>query len=317
MPNSSATPDASSWILHHYAQSPVAQKVRFLLGLCGHPWWSVEIPRVPPKPLLMPLTANYRRTPVLQIGADIYCDSQNIAHTLAERGHSSRVFGSQAPGAVMSLAAWVEQTVFALAVRLVITDALDTAPSEFIQDRGDLYFGKGWTSDQLRQEQTSVALELHGHLAYLESMLLTTPYLGGSTASLSDAAAASVVWFLKARWSNGLACLAAFPRLVAVLDTLEGLSLHAVGDLRGEDALQIALMSCTGTEPELSDWASALGYTLGSTVRVRPAGESSDPDVIGSLRALSDLRISLDHWDPQVGDVVIHFPLPGYRVELA
>lgn len=315
MSNASATLDASSWILHHYPQSPVAQKVRFLLGLCGSPWWSVEIPRIPPKPLLTPLTANYRRTPVLQIGADIYCDSQNIAHALAERGYASRVFGSQSPGAVMSVAAWVERTVFALAVRLVITDALETAPSEFVQDRGDLYFGKGWTSDQLRQEHTAVALEIHGHLAYLESMLLVNPYLGGATPSVSDAAAASVVWFLKGRWTNGPACLAAFPRLAALLDALEGFSVPAVGDLRGEEALQIASMSCAHTEPELSDWASDLGYTLGSPVRVRPAGESSDPDVTGSLRALSDLRVSLDHWDPQVGDVVVHFPLPGYRVE--
>ena len=68
-----------SLILHHYPQSPVAHKTRMALGIAGATWQSVEIPRIPPKPLLMPLTAGYRRTPVLQIGADIYCDSQNIA----------------------------------------------------------------------------------------------------------------------------------------------------------------------------------------------------------------------------------------------
>ena len=72
----------SDLILHHYPQSPVAQKIRFALGIALADWHSVEIPRLPPKPLLMPLTANYRRVPVLQIGADIHCDSQNIILSL-------------------------------------------------------------------------------------------------------------------------------------------------------------------------------------------------------------------------------------------
>ena len=29
-----------------------------------------------PRPDLMPMTGGYRRTPVMQIGADIYCDTQ-------------------------------------------------------------------------------------------------------------------------------------------------------------------------------------------------------------------------------------------------
>src|SRR5689334_19212590 len=35
-----------------------------------------------PRPELMPMTGGYRRTPVLQIGADIYCDTQLILRVL-------------------------------------------------------------------------------------------------------------------------------------------------------------------------------------------------------------------------------------------
>ena len=56
-------------ILHLYPQSPVAEKVRVCLGIKRLEWLSVEIPRLPPKPDLMPLTGGYRRTPVMQIGA--------------------------------------------------------------------------------------------------------------------------------------------------------------------------------------------------------------------------------------------------------
>ena len=72
-------------ILHHYPQSQVAEKVRVVLGLKGLTWKSVEIPRLPPKPNLMPLTGGYRLTPVMQIGADIYYDSTCIIRELDRR----------------------------------------------------------------------------------------------------------------------------------------------------------------------------------------------------------------------------------------
>ena len=69
-------------ILHHYETSPYAEKVRLGLGLKGLAWASVEIPVIMPKPDLTALTGGYRKTPVLQIGADLYCDSQLIMREL-------------------------------------------------------------------------------------------------------------------------------------------------------------------------------------------------------------------------------------------
>ena len=47
-------------ILHHYAVSPFAEKLRIALGLKRAAWLSVDIPSVMPKPDLMPLTGGYR-----------------------------------------------------------------------------------------------------------------------------------------------------------------------------------------------------------------------------------------------------------------
>ena len=69
-------------ILHHYDTSPYSEKVRLGLGLKGLAWASVELPVIMPKPNLTALTGGYRKTPVLQIGADIYCDSQLIMREL-------------------------------------------------------------------------------------------------------------------------------------------------------------------------------------------------------------------------------------------
>src|SRR5215467_9937398 len=72
-------------ILHHYEISPYSEKVRIGLGLKGLAWGSVEIPVIMPKPDLTALTGGYRKTPVLQIGADIYCDTQLIMREIERR----------------------------------------------------------------------------------------------------------------------------------------------------------------------------------------------------------------------------------------
>ena len=79
------TDPATEIVFHNYPQSPVAEKVRVAFGFKGLSWRDVEIPRLPPKPMLTALTGGYRRTPVMQIGADIYCDSQCILRELERR----------------------------------------------------------------------------------------------------------------------------------------------------------------------------------------------------------------------------------------
>ncbi len=69
-------------ILHHYAPSPYSQKVRSFLGYKNLAWRSHVVPPVPPRPEVNLLTGGNRRIPVLQIGADIICDSNMILRTL-------------------------------------------------------------------------------------------------------------------------------------------------------------------------------------------------------------------------------------------
>ena len=75
----------SDLILHHYPTSPFAEKARLMLGFKNLAWRGVEIPPIAPKPDLTPLTGGYRRTPVLQDGADVWCDTRLIARELERR----------------------------------------------------------------------------------------------------------------------------------------------------------------------------------------------------------------------------------------
>ena len=47
-------------ILHHFAQSPFAEKIRLMLGFKQLAWKEVHLPLVMPKPKLLALTGGYR-----------------------------------------------------------------------------------------------------------------------------------------------------------------------------------------------------------------------------------------------------------------
>jgi len=93
-------------ILHHFDASPFAEKVRVALGIKGLAWHSVEIPMVMPKPDLVALTGGYRKTPVMQIGADVYCDTARIAVELQRRFGGAALFDESSEAQCQVIAAW-------------------------------------------------------------------------------------------------------------------------------------------------------------------------------------------------------------------
>ena len=131
-------------ILHNYPQSPVAEKARIALGIKGLSWRSVEIPRLAPKPMLTKLTGGYRRTPVMQIGADIYCDTQCILRELERRHPSPTFFPTSDAGLMWCLSRWTDGALFDLTVKIVLGSAGDDLPKDFAEDRGRLYLGNDW-----------------------------------------------------------------------------------------------------------------------------------------------------------------------------
>jgi len=303
-------------ILHHYWPSPFAHKVRLALALNELEWHSVEIPRVPPKPLLMPLTAGYRRTPVLQIGADIYCDTANIVRELAARSANDRLLPEAQRGKILAFGDWIDSTLFNLAARVVITSALDTAPPEFIQDRGGLYFGPNWTPEGLRQQFPAVVMQLAAHLDSIESALDGTQGMFTSELSYADLSISYLAWFIRGRWDLGPEFIAQYPKIKGLLERVDAQLTDRCKDLSGEEALQIA----KAAQPQGPSGVTApVGVSLdaGAEVSIRQSGETSDPAITGRLRYLDAGRVSIDHQAPEVGDVVVHLPVAGYRIETA
>lgn len=72
-------------ILHHTPRSPFSEKVRLMLDLSNKEWMHVQAPVHSNKRTIQKIFVEgySRRIPLLQIGADIYCDSSAISDQLA------------------------------------------------------------------------------------------------------------------------------------------------------------------------------------------------------------------------------------------
>ena len=106
----------SDLILHHYATSPFSEKVRLVLGHKRLAWHSVVVPMMLPKPDVIALTGGYRRTPFLQIGADIYCDSALICRVLDRLQPEPPLVPHTALGIAGVVAQWADASLFWAAV---------------------------------------------------------------------------------------------------------------------------------------------------------------------------------------------------------
>src|SRR5476651_684057 len=124
-------------ILHHYAGSPFAEKVRIALAIKQTAWKSVDIPNVMPKPDLMPLTGGYRKTPVLQIGADIYCDTQLMMLEIEKHSPEKPLLPVGQEGEARAIAMWIDRNIFWAAVGVVMGAIGDKLPESFQKDRSE------------------------------------------------------------------------------------------------------------------------------------------------------------------------------------
>ncbi len=304
----------SEVILHHYPQSPVSEKVRVALGIKGLDWQSVQIPRYPPKPDLMPLTGGYRRTPVMQIGANVYCDSQCIIGELERRFPEPSLFPGGSAGLAWGVSRWTDGPLFTAVVAAIFGEQGHDLPEEFASDRGRLYFGRDYNIDVLIRGLPDALAQVRAQLSWIDQRLADgRRFLLGPQPGLPDALCYYLVWFFRGRVGAAPALLDELPRLEAWEQRVASLGHGRPVDLAADQALDIARDS----QPEVSesiDAADPLRRTLGETVGVVPDGDGGDPTVRGRLARLTRDTVVITRHDERVGDVAVHFPRVGYRV---
>lgn len=294
-------------ILHHYPTSPWAEVVRLALGWKGARWGSVEIPVICPKPELVPLTGGYVRTPVLQMGADMYCDTLAIMAALeplpgptlypVPLGSEHRTLAMEAGGAT-----------FLAAVGAAMGDLPMNGMEAFWADRQQRF---GMNPDGFRAMVPGLKQAFAAHLARLERMLADgRAFLGGESPGHGDFAHYMLPWFA----ARGRPVADVAPALSDWAGRVAAIGHGAPVAMSAADAIVVAAAAeprpaSGGVDPESS-------FEAGQTVAISQDG-TNDPAVTGSLARLDARSISLLRTDALAGNVAVHFPREGQILRAA
>jgi len=298
-------------ILHHYDTSPYAEKVRTGLGLKGLAWASVELPQIMPKPNLTALTGGYRKTPVLQIGADIYCDSQLIMREL-ERRHPTPSFYPAGRGAADALAWWAEKTMFLPAVSIAFAKRPEVLPKGFLEDRAK-FSGRNIDPVVMLAAVPNQLDQLRAHFDWLDQTLADgRSFLQGRAVGLSDLAAYHPIWYLRQNFGSAAAPLDGFPRLLSWAERVAAIGHGRRSQMTSEQALDVA-RTATSIAKASTDAKDPAGRKPGQVVSVTPDDTGRDP-VIGELVTSGIDEIVIRRRDPAIGEVCVHFPRAGFVV---
>lgn len=305
----------SGIVLHQYAQSPFSEKVRSLLGYKGVSYQSVEIPMIMPRPDTIPLTGGYRKTPVMQIGADVYCDTAIICRVIDEIYPEKTIYPEEHLAMINTVAHWTDTFLFKVCVSIAFQPkAAATNPlfqdektmSAFMADRAE--FSKG--SSELGMSFETAEPHFIAHLNQLDQQLSAGgPFLFGDKPSIADFSTFHNMWFIYTR-EVLRDYFTPFEHLVAWYEKMVSFGHGNVESIPGKDALAQARAS----EPEeMVDAAFLDDFQAGQSVSVMPIDYGFQP-VIGELLTAGMDEIAVARNDDQVGRIVVHFPRTGFQV---
>lgn len=306
------TANASSIILHQYDISPFSEKVRVVLGIKGLEWYACDQPVIMPKPDLTALTGGYRKIPVMQIGADIYCDTQIIIRELERRFPAPTLFPAGDKGAAWGISIWADRFFFQAAVAIIFGGGTPLADEAFIKDREKLT-GRPFDVKGMAAAAPMMAEQFRAQLGWLEEQLADgRVFLTGDKPGLADASAYYNLAFTRVASPSGVKLIEAFPNVLAWEKRVREIGHGNRHEISRDAALDIA-RDTSSTEQVKTDPGEPNGLKPGDKITVMADDYGRDP-IAGELVSSSAQHIAIRRKDPRVGEVVVHFPRAGFLI---
>jgi glutathione S-transferase len=302
-------------ILHHFAMSPFAEKIRLILGCKGARWRSVPIPMVMPKPDVTALTGGYRRTPILQIGADIWCDTALIAKVLDQRLGGPSLYPGDVPLAPL-LAQWADWTLF--------WNVIDFCSQPACMEHRFAHMGAedraAVTADRLafrgsvpRQSAADAGANLRHYVGALDAQLGRGAEFVCGPLSVADFSVAQCLWHLRRGGPPADRLVEPYTRVLRWHDRMLALGHGNPEELSSAEAVR---MCAQAGRHEPTVFESEDGLQRGQAVVVAASDYGIEPSA-GTLVGLSDTEVVIERRDTRAGTVHVHFPRAGFRVSPA
>ncbi|WP_148864016.1 glutathione S-transferase family protein [Marinobacter fonticola] len=301
----------SELILHQYAMSPFSEKIRTMLGYTGQSWKAVTVREMPPRPDLEPLADGYRKIPVAQIGADVFCDTRTISREIARMSGKPELALENNSQEVQDFVREVDLQIFlacivsssggGLLIKLIRNTSIIDA-YKFLKDRIEMGKKSKVRSVSPKQAKARVA----EHVADLEKRL-TRDFLFGDKPCIADFSAYHGLWFVCDVAEKDV--LKNAPRVSAWMERIRAFGHGSVEEISGDQALEVA----HATLPRPLPSSNANG-SIGQTVRVAPDDYGREP-ITGTLVADDGTSWIIAHEHPRVGTVNIHVPQQGFSLK--
>ena len=305
-------------ILHHFPASPFSEKIRLILGFKGLAWKSVTVPMMMPKPNVVALTGGYRKTPFLQIGADVYCDTALIAEVLERIEPAPSLFPAQGAGLANTLAQWADSTLFWAAIRFnrgikgsgqTIGGVAPEIVKALLEDRKAMGFDVEWV------RPADAATPLQAYLLRLTEILGEKLYLLGAEPCIADFAAVHSLWYLYARPGAAMSLAQVDRQLQGWINRMVAIGHGIREEIDSDRSIEIA----TRSQPlpldqgllKVDGFADSHGIALGCRVAISAEIFGLEPTE-GELIAASSTHYSLRRTDASAGTIHVHFPRIGY-----
>ena len=300
-------------ILHHYPRSPFSEKVRAMLGYLNLSWKSVTIPVILPRPLLTPLSGGYRRTPIMQMGADVFCDSNIIARKIDSLSAMPSLYPEENAFACERISEWADNQLFRIAVSLSFQPK---AIAQLVASMGQENL-KAFMADRekLREGGTLERIHVSDAEAYLESYLvnlsksLSQNFVLGDAPTIADFSIYHALWMIV---NNDVISelVLRHPLVASWYDRMVAFGHGQHSDMSEQAAYDLAQSS----SPQPVEGIRVKDFDLGQTVSVMPT-DYGKIAVEGKLLSVSGEEVILVHNTPELGDINLHFPRLGFNIK--
>jgi glutathione S-transferase len=302
---------SSDIILHHFDPSPFSEKIRVIFGFKQIAWKSCLISRIMPRPDLMPLTGGYRRTPVMQIGADIFCDTQIIIRELERRFPNPTLFPAGNAGMPWALGMWTDRPWFQSTVSLVFGSLGDKVPQDFIEDRTKLR-GAKFDIAAMTAAIPQMRDQFRANMDWIEAQLADGRKFLLGEFSLADVNAYMNPWYARQSLPGITDILKHMPLTAAWEQRIQALGHGRRSEISTAEALEIGTHS-TPQAQAAADPNDPNGRKPGHVVSVH-SDDAWKTDIRGEIVSLSAQHIAIRRRDERAGEIVVHFPRAGFTI---